>query len=348
MRVFARKSVVWNSRSVVVAMLAAVAAVIVVPQAGRAQEGATYGVYAELATAVPGAFDDVVATLRQAAEREGVSILADYRLSSGEDCQYQAHVLALTTDTYADQVAGRGYIAAFALPLRLTVFEDERGINIAAVNPLSLNRTIVAETGFESESQGALDLLKSLLSDFAAQASDREYGQMRDRGLIAKTMGLIAGGPFEGKVEKIADVDAESVADLSEVADRLYAGLEKLAGERKWETRPAYRYDLLDHGLILLGYTGAAIEAKAFDIVREGSDKLREDYSCPGVAHAAAFPIEIVMAFEDETVNVYMVDSMFRMKMYFEDAGKMKFAANMRMPPSIEDEIRDKVEDSLF
>jgi hypothetical protein len=43
MRVFARKSVAWNSRSVVVALLAAAAAVIVVPQAGRAQEGATYG-----------------------------------------------------------------------------------------------------------------------------------------------------------------------------------------------------------------------------------------------------------------------------------------------------------------
>ena len=43
-----------------------------------------------------------------------------------------------------------------------------------------------------------------------------------------------------------------------------------------------------------------------------------------------------------------MIDGMFRMKMYFEDAGKMKFAANMRMPGSIEDEIRDKVEESLY
>ena len=31
---------------------------------------------------------------------------------------------------------------------------------------------------------------------------------------------------------------------------------------------------------------------------------------------------------------------MYRMKMYFEDAGKMKCAASMRMPGSIEDEIR--------
>ncbi len=30
------------------------------------------------------------------------------------------------------------------------------------------------------------------------------------------------------------------------------------------------------------------------------------------------------------------------------DAGKMKFAANMKMPPSLEREMRDKIEDSLY
>jgi len=30
---------------------------------------------------------------------------------------------------------------------------------------------------------------------------------------------------------------------------------------------------------------------------------------------------------------------MFRMKMYFEDAGQMKFARNMMMPGSIADEL---------
>ena len=36
------------------------------------------------------------------------------------------------------------------------------------------------------------------------------------------------------------------------------------------------------------------------------------------------------------------------MKMYFEDAGTMKFAANMRMPGAIEDELRDKIQESLY
>ena len=56
----------------------------------------------------------------------------------------------------------------------------------------------------------------------------------------------------------------------------------------------------------------------------------------------------MVLVEEDGRIAVQIIDAMFRMKMFFEDAGKVKFAANMRMPGSIEDEIRDKVEESLY
>ena len=45
----------------------------------------------------------------------------------------------------------------------------------------------------------------------------------------------------------------------------------------------------------------------------------------------------------DGRVRVTLVDEMYRMKMFFEDAGKMKFAVNMRIPGSIEGEIRGLV-----
>jgi hypothetical protein len=47
-------------------------------------------------------------------------------------------------------------------------------------------------------------------------------------------------------------------------------------------------------------------------------------------------------------IKVLIIDAMFPMKMYLEDAGKMKFAANMKMPPSLEGEMRDEIEDSLY
>ena len=50
----------------------------------------------------------------------------------------------------------------------------------------------------------------------------------------------------------------------------------------------------------------------------------------------------------DGEVKVLIIDAMFRMKMFFEDAGKMKFARNMRMPGSIEDEIKNMIRGALF
>ena len=56
--------------------------------------------------------------------------------------------------------------------------------------------------------------------------------------------------------------------------------------------------------------------------------------------------MELLVVREGDQVRVLVIDEMFRMKIYFEDAGKMKFAANMQMPGSIGDEIRDLVEDA--
>lgn len=69
---------------------------------------------------------------------------------------------------------------------------------------------------------------------------------------------------------------------------------------------------------------------------------------CPGLAYAAAIPLELVLVEDGEDVKVLIIDAMFPMKMYLEDAGKMKFAVNMKMPQSLEGEMRDEIEDSLY
>jgi hypothetical protein len=77
--------------------------------------------------------------------------------------------------------------------------------------------------------------------------------------------------------------------------------------------------------------------------VGSGSDSARDNYQCPGLAHAAAYPIEIVVARDGDSVKVRMVDTMYRMKMYFEDAGKWAFMKNMGMPGSIHDELAEQI-----
>lgn len=146
-------------------------------------------------------------------------------------------------------------------------------------------------------------------------------------------MGVMAGGSFDGKIKEIVTAE-ESVE----------GALEKLAGQfdgSKGEWGLKVGFQLLDseRGFAVIGVSSPSIESKSFDIVKAGSDKSRENFQCPGIAHAGAYPMEIVLAENEGKVVVRIVNSMYRMKMFFEDAGKVAFAKNMTMPGSIQDDI---------
>ncbi|MGB5673917.1 MAG: hypothetical protein WBO43_05165, partial [Gemmatimonadota bacterium] len=116
------------------------------PEAAVAQEG-EYGVYLKLVENAPGGFDATVATLRESVEAAGWTILTDYEMGVPEkNCSYRAHGIAAVSDEYVGRVLAYGPRAAFALPIRFGVYEDEAGVHVAAFNPLSLNRTIISET----------------------------------------------------------------------------------------------------------------------------------------------------------------------------------------------------------
>jgi uncharacterized protein (DUF302 family) len=309
-----------------------------------------YGVYVSLAERVAGDFEGAVATMGGAFEAAGWQVLAIHESGIDVDaCSYRAAVLAVNSPEYAKSVLQMGGVAAFALPLRVVVFQDENGTHVAAANPLSLNRTIISEDAFDAESRAVLGQLQAIAeSAYPGKAGTRQYGQMRDRGLISRTMGLIAGGEFTSKIETVTRVRPENGEGLSEVAHRIYEGLAGVGGSWSWDLRPVYLLDMASEGAVVIGLTGERMEEKAFQIVGSGGNSTRNDLACPGIDHAAAFPIELVLVEEDGRVAVQIIDGMFRMKMFFEDAGNVKFAANMRMPGSIEDEIRDKVEESLY
>jgi uncharacterized protein (DUF302 family) len=311
----------------------------------RAEE---HGVYARLLAGPPGSMTMMVSGVRDALGAAGFDILADYDVSVGDECAYGAHVFVIDDRDYATSLLSHGPIAGFALPLRIEVFEDEGGVQAAMVNPLSLNRTIVAEEGLDELSAGIVTKVRATLAGAGVGSpATGEFGQMRDRGLIGKTMGIMAGGPFPSKIDDIASVDVADFGGLSGVAEALAERIEAGGGEWKWGIRGVYSVTYPDAGLAIVGVTGERAERDSFSIVGSGTDGSRSDYACPGIDHAAAYPIELVITKEGGEAKIRIVDEMFRMKMYFEDAGKMKFAMNMRMPGSIESEIRDKVEEVL-
>ena len=70
-----------------------------------------------------------------------------------------------------------------------------------------------------------------------------------------------------------------------------------------------------------------------------GEKRASDSYKFPGIDHNTAFPIEVIVYKDDNRIKVVTLDGMYRMKVYFEDAGKWAFMKNMGMPGQIEKEI---------
>lgn len=303
-----------------------------------------YGVYLRLVEGLDGSVQATAETLAASLEAAGWEVAAVRTMSGSAACGFESRVLVVHSDGYAAAVAPYGSHAAFAVPLRVAVFEDEAGVHVGALDVRSLNRTVVDEQVPGSAWEPWLGRLKAAVqAPFPDHVVDAAYGQLREEGRIARTFGIMAGGPFVEKLEVAGSVPAAGTS-VSAVATRLEAAF---GGSGEWGLEGVYRIDLPAMEAVVLGVSGATMESKAFEIVAHGGDDARKEMACPGLDHAPAFPIELVVRRAGDAVEVVLVDEMFRMKMFFEDAGKVAFAKNMGMPGSIEDEIRRAVEAAL-
>ena len=308
-----------------------------------ATSGPSYSVFLRLVDAPAGSFDQMIAAVAPAVERSGWRLLASYDAGTG-GCAYRAHTFVVNAPAFTEEVLKHGVRTAFAVPLRLAVYEDDLGVHLAAVNPQSIARTVVDES-FEAPSTALVGQLRTMTATgFPGTPVLVPYGQPRDQGLIEKTMGVVAGGPFPGKIDQVRKSRAVPGMTVQVVADNIAAAGARPQG--RWALRTAYRLDLPNQNAVLLGFTGGPMESRSFQIVGAGLDQSRSRFACPGLDHTPAYPLELLVVQEAGEIKVLLIDVMFRMKMYFEDAGKVKFAANMSMPGSIENELRDLVEEA--
>ncbi len=304
-----------------------------------------YGVYEYVLRNIQGGFQQSAANLDSSVTKAGWRLLAQVDAGVPENCTYKARVFVIVDTLYAKKLMQiNPKTAPFAVIDRINLFEDEQGLHVSVVNPRSILRTVLMDdTAYTSIAQNHLQALRSLVtSAIQGQESRKQYGEIRDQGFIGKTMGVMAGGPFNDKVE-----DAFVIANGSwlAVAAKAEAGLQKPGPQ--WGLHQVFRLDLPEFKTVIFGSTGAAMESKSFSIVKEGSDDTRSDLKFPGLAHAGAYPFEVVVAGDGSSVKIRTVESMYRMKMYFEDAGKWAFMKNMGMPGSIADEINNQLKPVL-
>lgn len=297
-----------------------------------------YGVYVKVVSRAQGGFDQVTANVEQALRNGGWKVLASYNTGIPDDCDFRSRVIVFTSPAYAKSVMTHGVQAAFALPLRVGVYEDEEGIHVAVLNPVSINRTVLGDKGSEALS---LSTLKSVSSAIAnAVPGNRvnvQMGEMRSSGKITG----MGGGDFADKIDSIHISRSDTEANFKRTGERVKEGIQNNKGN--W--RLVYTLDLSEYGAMLFGITEEGMEKMAFTVAKEKGSKL---YKIPVLYHNTAFPIEVIVYRENGRVKVVTLDEMYRMKLFFQDAGSWQFLKHMRKPRHIQDEIVEMVQEGIM
>ncbi len=287
-----------------------------------------YGVYVKVAEKVGGTFDEAIKNTEGVLAKNGWHVLASYAAAVPEGCGFKAHTIVVNSPDYTRKIMSHGPYSAFALPLRVGIFTDEKGTSISFLNPASLNRTVLGDTVEKDLSVAEMKELSALLASAIKGAIvNQQSGEIRSKGYV----GGMGGGAFSGKITEIYKKEDKG-SNFHDIAAKVKDGI--TGNSKGW--RLVYSLEL-GNNAILYGLDKQKTEARAFKIAGE---KRESKYNpCPGIDHSPAFPVEVIVLRENGMVKVVTLDEMYRMKVYFEDAGKWAFMKNMGMPGEIEKEI---------
>lgn len=286
----------------------------------------TQGVYVTLLSALKADVAGTAARTESSLKAAGFEILGSFDNGVPSGCGEQARTIVFASPAWTSEVLSGGGDKAFGLPMRIAVHSDASGVSVSVVNPVSLLRTFYASDAKDAAALKAVEAVAAALAPLGT-VLPKQAGQLRDTGEI----GGMGGGAFP---DKIVTVLAPAKAP-AEVAEAIRAGVADAAG---WHAVYAYK---ASDDVWVVGLTNGRTEGRAFGIA--GEKRATDANPFPGLDHAAAFPIEVVVAKKGAGSSVTLLKEMWRMKLYFQDAGNWAFMKNMQMPGDIQNEIEAAV-----
>jgi uncharacterized protein (DUF302 family) len=301
-------------------------AALLAPAALVAGVEKTQGVYVTLLSGLKADVAETAAKAEASLKGAGFEILGSFDNGVPAGCTAKARTIVFASPAWTSEVLSGGGDKAFGLPMRIAVYADASGVSVSVVNPVSLLRTFHVSEVKDGAAQKAVETVASALGALGT-VSPKQAGPLRDSGAI----GGMGGGAFPEKIVTIAT----AARPPAEVAEAIRAAVADANG---W--RAVYSYKASDD-VFVVGLTNAKTEGRAFGIA--GEKRSTEANPFPGLDHAAAFPIEVVVAKSEKGSSVTLLKEMWRMKLYFQDAGNWAFMKNMQMPGDIQNEIEAAV-----
>lgn len=294
-----------------------------------------------------------------------------------ELCGFNAMQILFSSPEYIKMLDsyGKKYIAAGFL--RIGIYETPSGTQVNIADPETINRIVFNDLYDNDEIEKynrIIELTKSVKNKIISAIHDTKLGEAvnipmepirsdEDLAEASKDMFMMVGSMtffsdedqfpiiYETKssnakadIQKLLITLKSNLKNQKPSNDDIEYRLTKSPDVLKWEIIGEIYSP--DSNAVLLGVTRPRTEGLSFNIAgkaREtGNDK------CPGIDHAPAYPIEVIIYYNGENIVVQTARQMFRMDMYFWDAGMMAFMDHMSMPDILDVSLRKALLGNLY
>lgn len=324
-------------------LFAAIAVLLAWSGAARAAD--EHGIF-ERILAASGSFEETSAALEKNLGESKLTLHAKHDLKIPDGAQ-KARVYVLTSPAYLEAAKSAPANTASAQILRVAVYQFGEGkktyINMA--NPVAHAMVFYGEQKDYPQLLAAAKTVAQEIRDVAAKVpGTAETGQLEPT-RSEKTLKKFNGdGPakmmakwrnweesqivlFEGKPEEFNAIVARVEKALAASKDK---GSDDSSGWR------LISQISVSANVVYFGISNDYTESKCVRINSDfRSDGKSKDAPYPGVDHASALPLEILVINDGKTVRAVQYGQMWRMQLYFWDSGYMAFTKNTFVPSAI-------------
>lgn len=318
---------------------------------GNAVAAEEYGIFERILEA-SGSFDDTTAALEKALAESKLTLHAK-RDMTYTDKQQQARVYVLTSPTYMDAAKDEAPGTISAQILRIGVYEYGEGkkVHVNMANPSAHAMVFYAGSKNYANLLAAAKTVAQEIKDVAAMIPGTPASVQLEPIRTEKALNKFNGdGPakmmakfrnwkksqnaaFEDKPENFAAVVERVENSLRASSDK---GVEDSSGWTMLSKIP------VGSNAVYFGVTNDYTENKCIRINSDfRSDGKSKDAPYPGVDHAPALPLEVLVINDGKKVRTVHYGQMWRMQLYFWDSGYMAFAKNTLIPSIIFSSIDD-------
>jgi len=299
-----------------------------------------------------GSFEDTTAAVEKALGESKLTLHAKHDLKTPDGVQ-KARIYVLTSPAYleAAKTAPANTVSAQVLRLAVYQYGEGRKTQINMANPVAHAMVFYAEQKDYPQLLTAAKAAAQELRDVAAKVPGKAVAVQLEPARSEKTLNKFNGdGPakmmakwrnweesqnlvLEGKADAFA-------ATVDRVEKALSASKDKGADDASgWKLITKVP---LGSNAVYFGISNDYTENKCVRINSDfRSDGKTKDAPYPGVDHAAALPLEVLVINDGKNTRVVQYGEMWRMQLYFWDSGYMAFAKNTLVPATIFDSIEE-------